>query len=114
MSSLFFFVSCEGFDEVIQEIPLFWRELCKTSDKIFLEICCAITQKARTKLYNFILAGPRVEHFSDPGPEPNRIHPINAADVLNAIRETKDLSTETEALLNKAITTRVAEFLQNQ
>ena len=38
----------------------------------------------------------------------------NAADVLNAIRETKDLSKETEALLNKAITTRVAEFLQNQ
>ena len=33
---------------------------------------------------------------------------------LNAIRETKDLSKETEALLNKAITTRVAEFLQNQ
>ena len=30
------------------------------------------------------------------------------------IRETKDLSKETEALLNKAITTRVAEFLQNQ
>ena len=38
----------------------------------------------------------------------------NAADVLTAIRETKDLSKETEALLNKAITTRVAEFLQNQ
>ena len=38
----------------------------------------------------------------------------NAADVLNAIRETKDLSKDTEALLNKAITTRVAEFLQNQ
>ena len=37
-----------------------------------------------------------------------------AADVLTAIRETKDLSKETEALLNKAITTRVAEFLQNQ
>ena len=31
----------------------------------------------------------------------------NAADVLTAIRETKDLSKETEALLNKAITTRV-------
>ena len=38
----------------------------------------------------------------------------NAADVLTAIRETKDLSKETEAHLNKAITTRVAEFLQNQ
>ena len=38
----------------------------------------------------------------------------NAADVLSAIRETKDLSKETEALLNKAITTRVAEFLQHQ
>ena len=38
----------------------------------------------------------------------------NAADVLTAIRETKDLSKDTEALLNKAITTRVAEFLQNQ
>ena len=38
----------------------------------------------------------------------------NAADVLKAIRETKDLSKDTEALLNKAITTRVAEFLQNQ
>ena len=38
----------------------------------------------------------------------------NAANVLTAIRETKDLSKETEALLNKAITTRVAEFLQNQ
>ena len=37
-----------------------------------------------------------------------------AADVLTAIRETKDLSKETEAHLNKAITTRVAEFLQNQ